>query len=53
VELSEVGWRIRVHSTSDGEYGREWLRGLVVTPEASRLVDICETDSETVGRLQR
>ena len=51
--LDELGPRVRVDYTPDGEYGREWLRGLLSDLAADGLVDVETTDGETVARLQR
>jgi A/G-specific adenine glycosylase len=50
--LSELGPRVRVDYTTDGEHGREWLRGLLADLEDDGLVAV-DTDGETTVRLQR
>jgi A/G-specific adenine glycosylase len=51
--LDQLGPRIRVDYTPDGECGREWLRGLVSDLEADGLVEINEKNSEISVRLQK
>ena len=50
--LSELGPRVRVDYTTDGEHGREWLRGLLADLEDDGLVAV-DTDDETTARLRR
>jgi A/G-specific adenine glycosylase len=50
--LSELGPRVRVDYTSEGEHGREWLRGLLADLEDDGLVAI-DADGETTVRLRR
>ncbi|EMA41186.1 HhH-GPD family protein [Halococcus morrhuae DSM 1307] len=50
--LSELGPRVRVDYTTDGEHGREWLRELLTDLEDDGLVAV-DTDGETTVRLQR
>jgi A/G-specific adenine glycosylase len=50
--LDELGPRVRVDYAPDGEYGREWLRGLVRDLADDGLVSLDERDVETVVRLQ-
>lgn len=50
--LDELGPRIRVDYTADGEYGREWLRGLLSDLEDDGLVTV-DTDGETTVRLRQ
>ena len=50
--LSELGPRVRVDYTTDGEHGREWLRELLADLEDDGLVAV-DTDGETTVRLQR
>jgi A/G-specific adenine glycosylase len=40
-------------SESDGEYGREWLRGLVADLESDGLLETETRDGEIVARLRR
>lgn len=51
--LSELGPRIRVDYTPDGEHGREWLRGLLSDLENDGLVVVETDDSGTSVRLRR
>jgi len=53
LELDELGPKIRIDYTPDGEYGREWLRDLLSDLADDGLVDIGEQDGDTVARLQR
>jgi A/G-specific adenine glycosylase len=50
--LDELGPRVRVDYAPDGEYGREWLGGLVRDLADDGLVTLDERDGETVVRLQ-
>ncbi|WP_256687677.1 A/G-specific adenine glycosylase [Halococcus qingdaonensis] len=50
--LSELGPRVRVDYTTDGEHGREWLQELLADLEDDGLVAV-DTDGETTVRLQR
>ncbi|MFC7142517.1 A/G-specific adenine glycosylase [Halosimplex aquaticum] len=50
--LDVLGPRIRVDYAPDGEYGREWLRGLLSDLADDGLVRVEERDDETVARLQ-
>ena len=51
--LDDLGPRVRVDYTPDGEYGREWLRGLASDLAADGLVEMEERDGESVARLRR
>ena len=51
--LDTLGHRIRVDYAPDGHNGREWLRGLVDDLADDGLVDVTDTDTETVVALQR
>lgn len=51
--LSELGPRIRVDYTPDGEHGREWLRGLIADLHEDELVDMEDRNGETIVRLRR
>ncbi|MBV0903269.1 A/G-specific adenine glycosylase [Haloarcula salina] len=53
LELDELGPRIRVDYAPDGEYGRDWLRGLLSDLDDDGLVELTERDGETVARLRR
>ena len=50
--LDDLGPRVRVDYVSDGEYGREWLRGLVEDLADDGLVEITQQNGELVARLQ-
>ena len=50
--LDELGPRVRVDYTPDGEYGREWLRGLLDDLEADGLVERDEGE-KAVARLRK
>jgi A/G-specific adenine glycosylase len=50
--LDNLGPRVRVDYVSDGEYGREWLRGLVEDLADDGLVEITQRNGELVARLQ-
>jgi A/G-specific adenine glycosylase len=51
--LDDLGPRVRVDYTPDGENGREWLYGLVSDLSDDGLVEISEQDGDTVVRLQQ
>ncbi|SNZ04140.1 A/G-specific DNA-adenine glycosylase [Natronoarchaeum philippinense] len=51
--LDEIGPRIRVDYAPEGEYGREWLRGLLDDLEDDELVEVEERENGVVARLQR
>mgnify|MGYP000212270429 CR=1 FL=1 len=51
--LDELGPRVRVDYVPDGEYGREWLGGLVSDLVDDELVSIDERDGETIASLKR
>jgi A/G-specific adenine glycosylase len=53
LELDELGPRVRVDYAPDGEYGREWLSGLVADLAEDGLVELKEREGETVVRLKR
>ncbi|WP_126661204.1 A/G-specific adenine glycosylase [Haloterrigena salifodinae] len=54
LELDTLGHRIRVDYVPDGEYGREWLTGLLTDLESDGLVDLEESaDGGLVARLRR
>ncbi len=50
--LDDLGPRVRVDYSPDGEYGREWLRELCDDLDADGLVDLLQRDGETVARLR-
>jgi len=52
LELDELGPRVRVDYAPNGEYGREWLRGLLSDLSDDGLVDV-DDEGDTVARLQR
>jgi A/G-specific adenine glycosylase len=52
IDIDRLGHTVRVDYAPDGEYGREWLRGLLADLEADGLVTVDEADG-TVVRLQR
>jgi len=51
--LDELGPRIRVDYAPEGEYGREWLRGLLSDLEDDGLVTLSDGDGTTVATLSR
>jgi A/G-specific adenine glycosylase len=51
--LDELGPRIRVDYSPDGEHGREWLRGLLSDLADDGLVTVDERDGEPVVSLRR
>ncbi|MEF8813848.1 MAG: A/G-specific adenine glycosylase [Halovenus sp.] len=50
--LNDLGHRVRVDYSPDGEYGREWLRDLLCDLDDDGLVEIEQRDGEPVARLQ-
>ncbi|GAB6862968.1 A/G-specific adenine glycosylase [Haloplanus litoreus] len=50
--LDELGPRIRVDYAPDGEYGREWLRGLLSDLADDGLIDVEDRDGTAVTRLR-
>jgi A/G-specific adenine glycosylase len=52
LSLDNLGPRVRVDYSPDGEYGREWLRGLLFDLVDDGLVELSERSDETVVRLQ-
>ena len=52
MELDTLGHRIRVDYAPDGEYGREWLRGLLSDLDDDGLVQIEEGTDQMTARLQ-
>ena len=50
--LDELGPRVRIDYAPGGEYGREWLRGLVSDLSDDGLVEAEERSEETVVRLR-
>ena len=55
MELDTLGHRIRVDYTPGGEYGREWIRGIVSDLAADDLIDVDESDAtdDVTVRLDR
>ena len=53
LELDTLGHRVRVDYTPDGEYGREWLEGLLADLESDGLVELDRDGSSLVARLHR
>jgi A/G-specific adenine glycosylase len=51
--LDQLGPKIRVDYVPDGEYGREWLRGLLDDLADDGLVAVEDGSDETVARLRR
>jgi A/G-specific adenine glycosylase len=51
--LDDLGPRVRVDYTPDGEHGREWLRGLVTDLAEDGLVAVEEDGDAVVARLRR
>ncbi|PSP76424.1 A/G-specific adenine glycosylase [Halobacteriales archaeon QS_1_68_20] len=51
--LDDLGPRVRVDYTPDGEYGRDWLRGLAADLADDGLVELEERTETTVVRLRR
>ncbi|MFB6135882.1 MAG: A/G-specific adenine glycosylase [Halobacteriaceae archaeon] len=53
VPLDDLGPRVRVDYTPDGDHGREWLRDLLADLEDDGLAEVTERDGEPVARLRR
>ena len=53
LDLDALGPKVRVDYVPDGEYGREWLKGLLSDLADDGLVETGERDGETVARLRR
>ncbi|SDF75774.1 HhH-GPD family protein [Halorientalis regularis] len=51
--LDDLGPKVRVDYVPDGEYGREWLRGLLADLADDGLVSVDERDGDTVARLRK
>ena len=51
--LNELGPKIRVDYTPDGDYGQEWLRELLSDLEDNGLVEFSERDNDISVRLQQ
>ena len=52
MELDTLGHRIRVDYAPDGEYGREWLRGLLADLADDGLVEIDDGDDRVTAQLR-
>ncbi|WP_135534589.1 A/G-specific adenine glycosylase [Halostella pelagica] len=50
--LDDLGPRIRVDYAPDGEYGREWLQGLLSDLADDGLVEVEKRNGDTVARLR-
>ncbi|QLD87795.1 A/G-specific adenine glycosylase [Natronomonas salina] len=53
LRLDDLGPRVRVDYAPEGEFGREWLRGLVDDLAEDGLVDVTQRDGETVAMLRK
>ncbi|WP_226041985.1 A/G-specific adenine glycosylase [Natrinema sp. DC36] len=53
LEVDTLGHRIRVDYTPDGEYGREWLEGIVTDLESDGLVEFDRDGGTPIARLRR
>ncbi|MFC7133716.1 MULTISPECIES: A/G-specific adenine glycosylase [Salinibaculum] len=51
--LDDLGPRVRVDYAPDGEYGREWLLGLLEDLAADGLVDVDRGGDQPAARLQK
>ena len=51
--LDELGPRVRVDYAPGGEYGREWLRGLLSDLTDDGLVEVDDREGEAVAQLRR
>ncbi|CAI50202.1 A/G-specific adenine glycosylase [Natronomonas pharaonis DSM 2160] len=51
--IDELGPRIRVDYSPDGEYGRAWLRSLLEDLSDEGMVQLTERDGAVIARLQR
>ena len=52
MDLDTLGHRIRVDYTPDGEYGQEWLRGLLSDLDDDGLVQVGERNGQVVVQLR-
>ena len=50
--LDELGPRVRVDYAANGDYGREWLEGILSDLAQDGLVELVETDGKTNARLR-
>ncbi|WIV67877.1 A/G-specific adenine glycosylase [Natrialbaceae archaeon AArc-T1-2] len=53
LSLDELGPRIRVDYTSDGDYGQDWLQDLLDDLSDDGMVQTLERDGKTIARLQQ
>ncbi|QLK26474.1 A/G-specific adenine glycosylase [Natrinema zhouii] len=53
LEIDPLGHRIRVDYTPDGEYGREWLEGILADLESDGLVELDRDGDVPIARLRR
>jgi A/G-specific adenine glycosylase len=53
LRLDDLGPRVRVDYSPDGEHGREWLRGLLADLADDGLVETREREGATIARLRR
>ncbi|WP_254830054.1 A/G-specific adenine glycosylase [Haloglomus salinum] len=51
--IDRLGPRVRVDYAPDGEYGQDWLRGLIDDLVDDGLVEVAETDGEALVQLRR
>jgi len=51
--LDDLGPRVRVDYTPDGDHGRDWLRRLLADLADDGLVDVEERDGKTIARLRQ
>ncbi|WP_336002833.1 A/G-specific adenine glycosylase [Halorientalis halophila] len=51
--LDDLGPKVRVDYVPDGEFGREWLRGLLADLADDGLVEIVDREDGAVARLRR
>ena len=51
--LDEIGPRIRIDYTPDGNHGRDWLRDLLADLSEDGMVELIQRDGSTVARLQQ
>ena len=52
IPLDDLGHRVRVDYIPDGTHGREWLRDILTDLSEEGLVEMAESDGQTVVRLQ-
>ena len=51
MDIDTLGHKIRVDYTPEGEHGREWLRGLLSDLADDELLEVDESEDETITRL--